>query len=227
MLMRMIRRKFFDACSLAVAALLIGLDPIAILGADSSPTVSVSGGQVRGAMLDKGGAVFKGIPYTQPPIGDLRWREPMPVKPWSGVRAATAFGAVCTQAPYRNLKLSSEDCLFLNVWTPEWPSRSERAVLLWIPIGGNFRGGSSLSPYDDLETLARRGIVVVTVNIRVGPFGFFSHPELTRESPHYASGNQGILDLIAALKWVRENIARFGGDPDKVTIGGDSGGGWM
>jgi para-nitrobenzyl esterase len=191
--------------------------------ADFRPVVKVTGGPIKGALLDKGGAVFKGIPYAQPPVGDLRWREPMPVKPWTGVRDATAFGAVCPQRIFtQSLK---EDCLYLNIWTPEWPSHSRMPVMVWIPGGGNFAGGITPgSPDDDGERLARHGVVVVSLNYRLGTFGFFSYPALTRESPHHASGNQGILDQIAALKWVRENIATFGGDPHNVTIFGQSAG---
>ena len=196
--------------------------------ADSSPVVKITRGQIRGSQLDKGGAVFKGIPYAQPPVGELRWREPMPVKPWTGVRDATAFGAICAQTPHFGSKAaqsSKEDCLYLNVWAPEWPSRSRMAVMVWIPGGGNFAGGITAGiPDGDGESLARHGVVVVSLNYRLGTFGFFSHPALTRESPHHASGNQGILDQIAALKWVRDNIATFGGDPHNVTIFGQSAG---
>jgi hypothetical protein len=162
--------------------------------ADSGPIVKVTGGQIRGASLDKGGAVFKGIPYAQPPVGDLRWREPMPVKPWTGVRDATAFGAICPQSPMfiPNGAISKEDCLYLNVWTPEWPSRSRKAVMVWIPSGGNIFGGIAAgnpeNDGNDGESLARRGVVVVSLNYRLGALGFFSHPALTRESSHHASG---------------------------------------
>jgi para-nitrobenzyl esterase len=196
------------------------------LAADSRPVVAVTGGQVQGATLEKGGAVFKGIPFAQPPIGDLRWREPMPVAPWAGVRDATEFGAPCAQTPVLQpavAAVSKEDCLFLNVWTAEWPSRSPKPVMVWIPGGGNFGGASSLFVFDG-EKLALHGVVVVTMNYRLGVFGFFSHPQLTRESPHRASGNQGILDQIAALEWVRGNISFFGGDPNNVTIFGESSG---
>jgi para-nitrobenzyl esterase len=198
--------------------------------ADSGPVANVTGGQIRGVLLDKGGAVFKGIPYAQPPVGDLRWREPMPVKPWTGVRDATTFGPICPQAPryIPSATTSREDCLYLNVWTPEWPSRSRKAVMVWIPGGGNVYGGvaagNSNNDGNDGESLARHGVVVVSLNYRLGSFGFYSHPALTRESPHHASGNQGILDQIAALKWVRDNIATFGGDPHNVTIFGVSAG---
>ncbi len=194
--------------------------------AQSDPTVAIAGGRLRGAMLDQGGATFKGVPYVEPPIGDLRWREPMPIRPWAGVRDAREFGAMCAQRPSAIAPASvtrSEDCLFLNVWTPEWPSRSRKPVMVWIPGGGNFGGGSSSATFDG-ERLARRGVVVVTLNYRLGSFGFFSHPALTRESPHHASGNQGILDQIAALRWVKENITAFGGDVSNVTIFGESAG---
>jgi para-nitrobenzyl esterase len=194
--------------------------------ADSGPVVTVTGGQVRGAMLAKGGAVFKAIPYAQAPVGDLRWREPMPVKPWTGLRDATAFGAICAQTSFliaRAAEVSKEDCLFLNVWTPAWPSKARKPVMVWIPGGGNFAGGNT-GVFDDGERLARHGLVLVSLNYRLGSFGFFSHPALTHESPHHSSGNQGILDQIAALKWVRDNIARFGGDPSNVTIFGESAG---
>jgi para-nitrobenzyl esterase len=147
----------------------------------------------------------------------------MPVKPWTGVRDATAFGAICAQSTHAHS--SKEDCLYLNVWVPEWPIRSRKAVMVWIYGGGNFAGGiASGIPDGDGESLARRGVVVVSLNYRLGIFGFFSHPALTRESRHHASGNQGFLDQIAALKWVRDNIATFGGDPRSVTIFAQSAG---
>jgi para-nitrobenzyl esterase len=202
---------------------------IAVLGgrAQSDPIVGVTGGQIRGSAR-AGGAVFKGIPFAAPPTGERRWREPMPVQPWSGVRDATKFGAVCAQIPTPvvgdAVKTASEDCLFLNVWTGQWPTAvAARPVMVWIPGGGNFVGAGSQAGYDG-EPLAQRGVVVVTINYRLGSFGFFSHPALTRESPRRASGNQGILDQIAALRWVQENIARFGGDPRNVTIFGESAG---
>jgi para-nitrobenzyl esterase len=199
--------------------------------ADSGPIVKVTGGQVRGATLDKAGAVFKGIPYAAPPVGELRWREPMPVRSWPGVRDATAFGPLCAQiqsmalnaARIPNAQISQEDCLYLNVWTAEWHSKSQKPVMVYIHGGGNLGGGSSEAPFNG-ESLARHGVVLVSLNYRLGVFGFFSHPALTRESPHHASGNQGILDQIAALKWVRDNAAQFGGDANNVTIFGESAG---
>jgi para-nitrobenzyl esterase len=197
---------------------------IPLCGAQSDPVATVKGGQIRGASLEKGGAAFKGIPFAQAPLGDLRWREPASVKPWSGVRDASAYGAPCAQnSGGRMLEGSSEDCLFLNVWTPEWPPASRKPVMFWIHGGGNF-GGTASSPNFDGESLARRGVVLVTANYRLTVFGFFANPELTRESPHHASGNYGLMDQIAALKWVRDNIAKFGGDPGNVTIFGQSAG---
>jgi para-nitrobenzyl esterase len=182
------------------------------------PTVTITTGQLRGSMLG-GSAVFKGIPFAAPPVGDLRWREPRPVKPWSGLRDATAFSSRCMQ----NGQDISEDCLYLNVWTPEWPPKSRRPVMVWIHGGGNFAGSGS-EPVFDGEAFARRGVVLVTANYRLGVFGFFAHPELTAESSHHASGNYGLMDQIAALKWVRDNITRFGGDPRNVTVFGESAG---
>jgi para-nitrobenzyl esterase len=210
-----------------VIALNIAVATISLCAADSGPIVTVTGGQVRGAMLDRGGAVFKGIPYAQPPVGDLRWREPMRVTPWTGVRQATKFGPACPQTTVATMpnatETSSEDCLHLNVWTPEWPGRSRKPVMVWINGGGNIYGGS-LQDVIDGESLTRRGVLVVSLDYRLGSFGFFSHPALTRESPHHASGNQGLLDQIAALEWVRDNIARFGGDAGNVTVFGNSAG---
>jgi len=196
------------------------------------PVVTVTGGQIKGRML-AAGAVFKGIPFAAPPVGDLRWKEPMPVKPWSGERDAGEYGATCAQidAEWNHMaaQKGSEDCLFLNVWTPEWPAKSRRAVLVWIHGGANM-GGSALGlggiepPFDGAK-LASHGVVMVTIQYRLGLLGFFAHPELTEESPHHASGNYGLLDQVAALKWIHENIARFGGDPGNVTVFGQSAGG--
>ncbi len=183
------------------------------------PAVVVTGGKIQGAPLKGGGAVFKGIPFAAPPVGDLRWREPMPVKPWTGVREATNFGARCMQGG----EGVGEDCLYINVWTPEWPSRSRKPVMLWIHGGGNFAGSSSEAIFDG-ESLARHGVVLVSANYRLGVFGFYEHPELTAESKHHASGNYGLMDQVAAMKWVEQNIARFGGDPRNVTIFGESAG---
>ena len=193
---------------------------------DSDTVVAVTGGKVRGTLLVASGAVFKGIPYAKAPVGVLRWQAPSPVEPWTGVRDATTFGPPCAQNPYfiDNAKETSrEDCLFLNVWTPAWPANSAKLpVMVLIPGGGNFAGAADERAPGD--KLIRRGVIVVTFNYRLGIFGFFSHPELSAESPHHVSGNQGFLDQIAALRWVHENIANFGGDPDNVTIFGESAG---
>jgi para-nitrobenzyl esterase len=197
---------------------------IPALAADQAPVVAVNGGQLRGALLDHGGAAFKGIPYAQPPVGDLRWREPQPVKSWTGIRDATAFGAPCAQnSGGRPMANSQEDCLFLNVWNAEWPAKTKQPVMFWIHGGGNY-GGTASSAASDGESLARHGVVLVSLNYRLTIFGFFAHPELTRESAHHSSGNYGLLDQIAALKWVHENIVKFGGDPTNVTVFGQSAG---
>src|SRR5712691_320644 len=191
---------------------------------DTPPTAVVTGGQIRGGLLEQGGAVFKGIPFAAPPTGDRRWREPGPVESWSGAREATAFSPPCAQnSGGRPMDNAKEDCLYLNVWTPEWPAKSRKPVMVWLHGGGNYGGTASTSNFNG-EPLARHGVVLVTVNYRLTIFGFFAHPELTRESSHHASGNYGLMDQIAALKWVRENIGRFGGDPANVTIFGQSAG---
>jgi len=194
------------------------------LAAAESPTAAVTGGEIRGGLLEKGGAVFKGVPFAQPPLADLRWRPPASVKPWPGTRDTTTFSPPCAQnSGGRMLETSSEDCLYLNVWTPQWVPRTPLPVMFWIHGGGNYGGTASSANFDG-ESLARHGVVVVTANYRLTIFGFFAHPELTRESPHHSSGNYGLLDQIAALQWVRDNIARFGGDPGNVTVFGQSAG---
>src|SRR5258706_809598 len=191
---------------------LIVLAAIAATALDSEPTVAVTGGQVRGAALAGSGAVFKGIPFAQPPVGDLRWREPLPVRPWVRVRDARAFGAPCPQRPGPSApgaaEMSKEDCLYLNIWTPEWPPRVRRPVMVWIPGGGNIEGTASQELFDG-QSLARHGVVLVSLNYRLGALGFFAHPDLTTESPHRASRHQGILDQIAGLRWVHDNIGKF------------------
>jgi len=180
---------------------------------------------------DAGGVrAYKGIPYAAPPIGPLRWRPPQPVQAWTGVRPTDAFGPSSLQGVvWDDIDLSrgagvSEDCLYLNVWTPAASSETARLpVMVWIH-GGGFVAGSGAEPRYDGPHLAARGIVVVTVNHRLNALGFLAHPELTAESEHRASGNYGVLDLVAALEWVKRNIAAFGGDPAKVTIAGESAG---
>jgi para-nitrobenzyl esterase len=185
---------------------------------------AVTGGRVAG--VDANGVVsFKGIPFAAPPIGALRWKAPQPVKPWSGVKQANAFGPACVQAssPYTQVASMSEDCLYLNVWTPAKSASDRLPVMVWI-YGGAFTGGAaSMAAYDGTR-LAEKGVVLVSLNYRLGPFGFLAHPALTKESGK-GSGNYGLQDQIAALRWVKDNIARFGGDPSRVTIFGESAGG--
>jgi para-nitrobenzyl esterase len=192
--------------------------------------VKVDGGQLAGT-TSNGVRVFKGIPFAAPPIGELRWKAPQPVAAWSGVKYADAVGAQCIQAPYPSgspyavaPQPTSEDCLYLNVWTTA-SAGDRRPVMVWIHGGAWTRGSGSLPTYDG-TALAKKGVVVVTTNYRLGVFGFLAHPELTAESPQHASGNYAILDHLAALRWVQKNIAAFGGDPNRVTIFGESAGSW-
>lgn len=183
--------------------------------------VSVTGGQVQGQPLHDGGAVFRGIPYAQPPLGDLRWREPKAAKPWTGIRPAAEFGGECAQNPmWGHPKVVNEDCLYINVWTPALPPTSLKPVMVWIHGGGNVNG----SGRENGESLSSHGVVLANFNYRLALFGFFAHPALTAESPHRASGNYGLMDQILALQWVQQNIKKFGGDPSNVTIFGESAG---
>jgi para-nitrobenzyl esterase len=221
---------------IAIAWLFAMLGPAAWAQAatkSNDPIVKVTGGRVQGRLETSGGAVFKGIPYAAPPLGDLRWREPRAPTPWSGVRQAADYGHACPQVVTdwnrSYATTASEDCLYLNVFTAEWPSTTKKPVMVWIHGGGNW-GGSAIGntsnePPFDGAGLTPHGIVLVTINYRVGVFGFMGHPELTTESSHHASGNYGFLDQIAALRWVHDNIAKFGGDPGNVTIFGQSAGG--
>ncbi len=192
--------------------------------------VDITGGRVSGMVID-GVRSFKGIPYAAPPVGHLRWRPPQPSVPWEGVRDGSAYGAECPQTPYpdtsvyrRPAQPQSEDCLFLNVWAPVDAPRP-LPVLVWIH-GGSLTRGSSTSDVRSGIPLARKGIVLVSVNYRLGVLGYLAHPELSAESPQKVSGNYGVLDQIAALQWVQRNIAAFGGDPRQVTIAGESAGSW-
>jgi para-nitrobenzyl esterase len=222
--MKSIKALGIVACVLCLGQVLIppiSAQPPAKVAA-TEPIVSISTGPLRGGLTADGVAVFKNIPFAQPPVGDLRWREPLPAKAWTEVRDATAFGPMCNQSGNKQLP-HSEDCLQLNVWTPKWPITSPVPVMVWIHGGGNT-AGSGVEPLFNGEVLARHGVVLVTVNYRLGIFGFFAHPELTEESPRHAAGNYGLADQIMALRWVRENIAKFGGNPADVTIFGESAG---
>ncbi|MCC6201606.1 MAG: carboxylesterase family protein [Gammaproteobacteria bacterium] len=196
-----------------------------VLAADAvTATVTVTGGTIAG-VEQEGILSFKGIPFAAPPVGDLRWRAPAPVKPWTGVKKADAFGAACMQPPNSqgNTAPVSEDCLYLSVWTPARTTSEKLPVIFWIH-GGGFSGGSNSIPMYDGRGFAKKGVVQVSVAYRVGPFGFLAHPELSRESGQ-GSGAYGLLDMIAGLKWVQQNVERFGGDPNNVTIFGHSAGG--
>ena len=190
--------------------------------------VSVTSGELNGKPRVSGGAEFLGIPYAQPPLGVLRWHDPVPAKGWTGVRDATAFGAPCAQPVLgdwnrHDSETSKEDCLFLNVMTPVWPPKAPLPVMVWFHGGANA-GGTASSPLYKDGTLVQHGVVLVTVNYRLGIFGFLSLPGLTKESEHHSSGNYGLLDQLLALRWVHDNIAKFGGDPASVTVFGQSAG---
>ena len=185
-------------------------------------------GPLRGIARPDGGAEFLGIPYAQPPVGDLRWHEPVAVKPWSEVRTVSGFGAPCAQPVMadwnrHDAETGKEDCLFLNVVTPVWPAKQPLPVMLWLHGGGN-EGGSASNEFYNGGTLVNHGVLLVSINYRLGIFGFFAHPAMSTESAHHGSGNYGLMDQILALRWVRENIAKFGGDPNNITVFGNSAG---
>jgi para-nitrobenzyl esterase len=209
-------------CTLALGHALVPSTSAQAPAAGSDPVLSISTGQLRGSPIEGSGAVFKNIPFAQPPVGELRWREPLPAKAWEGVRDATTFGPMCNQNDNKQLP-HSEDCLQLNVWTPKLPPASSLPVMVWVHGGGNT-AGSGVEALFNGEVLARHGVVVVNINYRLGVLGFFAHPDLTKESAHHASGNYGLADQILALRWVKENISKFGGNPANVTLFGESAG---
>ena len=185
-----------------------------------------TGGRLVGIDLPDGGAGFLGIPFAAPPVGKLRWQPPQPAPGWTGTRGAAVFGPDPLQAPRPDLRgpRPAEDCLNLNVWTPTADPGAKLPVMVWL-YGGGFTSGSGSSLVTDGTHLARQGVVVVAPNYRLGVPGFLAHPALSAESPDGVSGNYGLLDQIAALEWVRENIEAFGGDPGRVTLFGVSAGG--
>jgi para-nitrobenzyl esterase len=202
--------------------------------AAQQPVVHTASGDLSGVRSSDGKVIsFRGIPFAAPPVGNLRWAPPATVQRWTGVRPAAAFGASCMQREHGDAlpwtmdfldkNQISEDCLYLNVWTPIVSAPAKLPVVVYIH-GGSFTEGSGAVPIFDGTHLAETGMVIVTINYRLGVFGFFAHPELTAESPHHSSGNYGLMDQIAALAWVQENIANFGGDPQRVTIWGQSAG---
>ncbi|HYL75169.1 MAG TPA: carboxylesterase family protein [Bryobacteraceae bacterium] len=214
------RTSLVALASLTLAFSLTAADPI-----------HLDTGLVSGAPgTNPGVRVYKAIPYAAPPVGARRWKAPQSPASWTGVRDAKEFSPVCVQTPYPQNSLYysplgqvSEDCLYLNVWTAAATAKERRPVMVWIHGGGYTRGMGSTATYNG-ENLAKKGVVVVTINYRLGIFGFLAHPELTKESDVHSSGNYGLLDMVAALQWVQKNIAAFGGDPKRVTIFGESAG---
>ncbi|PWB68239.1 MAG: hypothetical protein C3F15_16815 [Holophagae bacterium] len=228
----------------ATSALVLGSLACSTTATLDAPMVEADGERLLGAFVGGGPAevVFRGIPYAAPPVGDRRWKPPAPITPRQGVQRATDFAPVCVQATqsasfYRHIaetlgqdpKLvsepgpSSEDCLYLNVWTPNLGGKDLLPVMVWIHGGGNANGVAAAAQTDGAR-LARQGVVVVTISYRLNVFGFLAHPALTAESEHGSSGNYALLDQIAALRWVQRNVSAFGGDPDQVTVFGESAG---
>ena len=219
--------RFLTVVQMMALFLLVGV----LSASAASPTdeVTVENGKLQGTSNeDHSVRMFKGIPFAAPPVGDLRWKAPQPALSWSGVRQADKFGSACLQTNvfgdiYFRDAQPSEDCLTLDIWTPAKPASAKIPVIVWF-YGGGFVAGSASEPRYDGENLAKKGVIVVNPNYRLGVFGFFSHPELSKESGRNASGNYGLLDQVAALQWVVKNIAAFGGDPQNITIAGESAG---
>ncbi|HVM89204.1 MAG TPA: carboxylesterase family protein [Puia sp.] len=229
------KKKFAPALLIAALVSLISSFSSHINKSKLFDQVKVDGGLIAGNINSDGDVyIFKGIPFAAAPVGKLRWKAPQPVTAWAGIKKCSTFGPSPMQAhpspfgPWSEeylipKKPISEDCLYLNVWTGASSAKEKKPVLVWIYGGGFMSGGGGVPIYDG-EATAKKGIVFVSINYRVGIFGFFAHPELTEESGHNASGNYGLMDQIAALQWVKKNISSFGGDPDNVTIGGQSAG---
>ncbi|HTV05105.1 MAG TPA: carboxylesterase family protein [Acidobacteriaceae bacterium] len=211
-----------------LALALLVLAPLAAY-ASNPLIIKTDKGKVKGFYThDRQVREFEGIPFAAPPVGDLRWQPPQPAAKWKGVRDATRFGPRCMQAHiYRDMRFRdpgpSEDCLSLNVWTPSDAKKGNLPVMVWI-FGGGYKAGGTSEPRQDGQFLAHRNVVVVSMNYRLGIFGFLALPDLTAESPYHASGNYGLMDQNAAIEWVQKNIARFGGDPHNITIFGESAG---
>ena len=215
--------KFFFRSLLTLTVAALGQASIAL--GSSAPRVTLEAGVLEGTRFDDhGGVAFLGVPYAAPPVGELRWKAPEPVKKWTGTREAKQYGPAAPQLPAGWLPYIgwSEDCLYLNIWTSRFVPDAKLPVIVFFHGGSNKAGYSQLTPLG--PALSRFGVVVVTANYRLGPFGFFAHPALTAESEHHSSGNYGLLDQLQALSWVRDNISRFGGDPNRVTVMGQSAG---
>jgi para-nitrobenzyl esterase len=218
-------QKPWPAVVLALLALIGGDEACAQISLPP-PIANVEAGVLEGTRFGAGldEVAFLGVPYAVPPIGELRWRPPNPVRRWSGTRSATQFGAACPQLPagWLEYPVWSEDCLTLNIWTTNFPGHAKSPVIVYFHGGGNSQGYSQFKPVG--PALARLGTVVVSANYRLGPLGFLAHPALTAESQHHSSGNYGLLDQLLVLRWVKRNIGRFGGDPRAVTVMGQSSG---
>ena len=217
------RERLAALVVLCVAALTFGLLPGCGTGSKSIGVIKLDSGQISGLRQD-GIWTYLGIPYAKPPVGNLRWKPPEAPQPWSGTRECIKFGPSCPQAPSdEQVGKTSEDCLYLNVWTPANSSSEKLPVMVWIH-GGAFAEGSGSEPVYNGHNLSKQDVIVVTINYRLGPFGFLAYPALSKESPHGVSGNYGLMDQVQALKWVKKNIEAFGGNPADVTIFGESAG---
>lgn len=213
-----VRNRWKFACLFVAAAQLASVV--------AAQQVLTESGTISGIPAN-GLSVYKGIPFAAPPVGDLRWRPPVHAAPWTGIRKANAFAPACMQVgvsmPGETPPAVSEDCLYLNIWTPAKTAHEHLPVIVWIYGGGYINGSASMPLYWG-DQLAQKGVIVVTTAYRLGPLGFLALPELTRESPHHSSGNYGLMDQIAALEWIQRNVAAFGGDPKCVTVAGQSSG---